>query len=232
MKRNTKIATLVTAGALALGGVLAAGPVSAGTGGAAPVAARTLAGSGLTGAQHPGHHHGDGMDGMDGTGGVRRHDGTCGGAVTAARGTLTAARKTTLANTAEEERLAHALYAALAERHDARVFAHVARAETRHLTAVRTLLDRYDVADPTARQAAGEFTDPAVQATYDRLLEQGTESLSGALEAGRTVETDDVAALTKALSGLTAPDTRQVYTHLLAASERHLTAFGHWLADE
>lgn len=36
----------------------------------------------------------------------------------------------------------------------------------------------------------------------------------------------------KALSGLTAPDARQVYTNLLAASERHLTAFEHWIADE
>ncbi|MFJ8112550.1 hypothetical protein [Streptomyces sp. NPDC096132] len=46
------------------------------------------------------------------------------------------------------------------------------------------------------------------------------------------VETDDIAVLTKALSGLTAPDAHQVYTNLLAASERHLAAFEHWIADE
>lgn len=93
-------------------------------------------------------------------------------------------------------------------------------------------LDRYHVTDPTADKAAGEFTDPGVQATCDRLLKRGEDNLSGALKASRTVETDDIAALNKALSGLTAPDTRQVYNNLLAASERHLTAFEHWIADE
>jgi hypothetical protein len=133
---------------------------------------------------------------------------------------------------AEEEKLAHDLYTAFAARHDARVFDRIAAAEAQHLGAVRTLLDRYDVTDPTAGTQAGEFADPAVQATYDRLLKQGEGSLSGALTAGRTVETDDIAALNKALSGLTAPDTRQVYTNLLAASERHLTAFEHWIAAQ
>ncbi|WP_427164597.1 DUF2202 domain-containing protein [Streptomyces sp. C1-1] len=225
MKRNIKIATAVAAGALAVGGVLAVGPVTADTGGAAPVARQTTSQSMLTNGQHQARHHGDDADGI-------RHDGTCTGAALASQGTLTAAQKATLTSMAEEEKLAHDLYTAFAERYDVRVFERIATAETQHLTAVRTLLDRYDVTDPTAGKPAGEFTDPAVQAAYDRLLKQGEGSLSGALEAGRTFETDDIAALTKALSGLTAPDTRQVYTNLLAASEQHLTAFEHWIADE
>nr|WP_234382933.1 DUF2202 domain-containing protein [Streptomyces dysideae] len=83
----------------------------------------------------------------------------------------------------------------------------------------------YDVTDPTAGQSAGEFADTAVQAIYDRMLRQGEDSLDAALKAGCTVETDGITALTKAMSGLTASDARQVYTHLLAASERHLAAF-------
>ncbi|PWI12708.1 rubrerythrin family protein [Streptomyces sp. Act143] len=226
MKRNIRIATAVTAGALAIGGVLAVGPVTAGTGGAAPVAEQTMSQGVMADAPHHGRHHGGDM------GGIRQHDGTCGGAALAEQGTLTAAQKATLASMAEEEKLAHDLYAAFAERYDVRVFERIAAAETQHLTAVRTLLDRYDIADPTADRQTGEFTDPAVQATHDRLLKQGDDSLRAALKTGRTVETDDIAALTRALSGLTAPDTRQVYTHLLAASERHLTAFEHWTADE
>ncbi|MFJ9721978.1 DUF2202 domain-containing protein [Streptomyces sp. NPDC101209] len=70
------------------------------------------------------------------------------------------------------------------------------------------------------------------QATYDRLLKEGGHGLDAALKAGRTVEDDDIAALTKALSGLTAPDARQVYGRLLAASERHQEAFGHRIGDE
>jgi hypothetical protein len=174
--------------------------------------------------QHRAGHHGDDASG------IRQHGGNCGGAALAPQGTLTAAQKATLASMAEEEKLAHDLYTAFAERHDARIFERIAAAETHHLTAVRTLLDRYDVTDPTTDKPAGEFADPAVQATYDRLLKQGEESLSGALAAGRTVETEDIAALSRALPGLTAPDTLQVYTNLLAASERHLAAFERWIA--
>ncbi|WNZ07646.1 DUF2202 domain-containing protein [Streptomyces sp. 11x1] len=226
MKRNIKIATAVTAAALAIGGVLAVGPVTAGTGGGAPAAAQTTSQSMLKNAQYQGRHHGGDTDG------IRRHDGTCNGAALAEQGTLTASQKATLAGMAEEEKLAHDLYTAFAARYDARVFERIAAAETSHLTAVRTLLNRYDVTDPTAGEQAGEFTDPAVQATYDRLLNQGEDSLSEALKAARAVETDDIAALTQALSGLTAPDTRQVYTNLLAASERHLTAFEDWIAAQ
>ncbi|MDH6521617.1 hypothetical protein M2163_001392 [Streptomyces sp. SAI-135] len=226
MKRNIKIATAVIAGALAIGAVLTVAPVTAGTGGAAPTAAQTMSQSMMTSAEHQAPHHGDRWDG------IRRHEGPCDASALADQGTLTASQKATLSTMAEEEKLAHDLYTAFAARYDVRVFQRIAAAETRHLTVVRTLLDRYDVSDPTAGKPAGEFTDPGVQATYDRLLTQGEDSLTGALNAGRAVESDDIAALTRALSGLTAPDTREVYTHLLAASERHLTAFEHWAADE
>lgn len=226
MKRTTKIATAVAAGALAVSGVLAVGPVTAGTNSAVPGAVQTTSRSGLMNGHHQAHHHGE--DGV----GIRQHDGTCNGTGLAARGTLTADQKATLAGMAEEEKLAHDLYTAFAARYYTRIFERIAAAEAQHLTVVRTLLDRYDVTDPTAGRSDGDFTDPSVQATYDRLLKQGEDSLTGALTAGRTVEKDDIAALTSALSGLTAPDVRQVYTNLLAASERHQEAFDHWIADE
>ncbi|MFR0355660.1 DUF2202 domain-containing protein [Streptomyces sediminimaris] len=226
MKRNTKIATAVAAGALAVGGVLAVGPVTADPGGAAP-AAQSASQSVLTQSRYQARHHGGDTDGSG-----FRHDGNCAATALAPQGTLTAAQKTTLAGMAEEEKLAHDLYTVFAQRYDVRIFQRIAAAETQHLSAVRTLLDRYGITDPTAGKQAGEFTDPAVRATYDRLLRQGEDSLAGALKAGRTVEKDDVAALTGALSGLTAPDTRQVYGNLLDASQRHLAAFEHWIADE
>ncbi|MFD5256390.1 DUF2202 domain-containing protein [Streptomyces bobili] len=216
MKRNLKIATVLTAGAVAVGGLLAAGPVTANSGGSTSAPDRSTYQSVMTNRQHGRHGN----------------DATCVRTVLAAQGTLTAAQKATLAGMAEEEKLAHDLYTAFAERYDVRIFERIAAAETNHLTAVRTLLDRYDVTDPTAGQSAGDFADPAVQATYDRLLKQGEKSLDAALKAARTVETDDIAVLTTALSGLTAPDTRRVYINLLAASERHLVAFERWIADE
>ncbi|MFI6623140.1 DUF2202 domain-containing protein [Streptomyces sp. NPDC050528] len=60
-------------------------------------------------------------------------------------------------------------------------------------------------------------------------MKQGTGSEDGALRAGLTFETDDIAALTKARSGLDAPDAEQVYANLLVASRMHQAVFGHRL---
>ncbi|WP_405930743.1 DUF2202 domain-containing protein [Streptomyces sp. NBC_00827] len=225
MKRNTKLATAIAAAAAVVtGGILVAGPATAGAAGEqTPSARSTTQSSMMNGRQHT---HGDGTGVGDGNGPCSL-TGTA--ATTAPSGTLSAAQKTTLARMAEEEKLAHDLYTVFAARYDARVFDRIATAETRHLYAVRTLLDRYDVTDPTAGKAAGDFTDATVQATYDRLLKQGTASVDGALKAGRAFETDDIAALTKARSGLDAPDVEQVYANLLAASRMHQAAFESWL---
>ena len=148
--------------------------------------------------------------------------------MTAAKGTLTVAQKSTLAAMAQEEKLAHDLYAAFAARYDAMIFDRVAIAELQHLTAVRSLLDRYGLADPTAGMPAGQFSDPAVQTRYDQLLARGQASQAAALEVGRQVEQAGIDALRAGLDGLTAPDVRQVYTRLLAASQHHLAAFARW----
>jgi hypothetical protein len=225
--RTRRAAILVTTGALALGGVAVAVPALAGSGpSGTPSAAATQPG--------PGRHHD--MGNGDGTGqgnrmgqgngmgnGMGNGDGSCLSNVPS--GTLTAPQRSTLAAMAQEEKLAHDLYVAFADRYDAAVFDRIARSETRHLSAVRTLLERYSLADPTADKPAGQFGDPTVQATYDRLLAQGGTGLAAALEVGRQVETSDITDLRAALEGLTAPDVTQLYTHLLHASQRHLAAF-------
>ena len=144
-------------------------------------------------------------------------------------GTLTAAQRLALQANAQEEKLAHDLYTAFAARFDDPVFDRIAAAETRHLDALRTQLTRYGIADPTAGQAAGRFSDPTVQATYDRLLAEGLTGEAAALGVGRTVETTDIADLRAAAQGLTAPDVQQVYQHLLSASQQHLAAYDHRL---
>jgi hypothetical protein len=219
MKTITRrTATLVAAGALGLGGLAVAAPALAGAGPFGPGPSSTATAD----PSAPGMGYGSGMGSGFG-------DGTCmGSGVTAQQGTLTDTQKTTLASRAQKEKLAHDLYVAFAAHYDAVVFDHIAVAESQHLTAVRTLLQRYGVTDPTANQPAGTFTDPAVQATYDKLLTQGKQSLSAALAAGQQDERTDITDLKAALNGLAAPDVKQVYTNLLAASQRHLTAFTRW----
>jgi hypothetical protein len=126
---------------------------------------------------------------------------------------------------AEEEKLAHDLYVALGAQYDARQFDNIARAETRHLAAVRVLLDRYDLDDPTIGLQAGEFSNEALQQLYDDLLASGSTSLADAAQAGITVEETDIADLTGAIEGTNAPDVVRVLSSLRDGSERHLVAF-------
>ncbi|MGW4064200.1 DUF2202 domain-containing protein [Amycolatopsis sp. NPDC004747] len=203
--------TLITA--IAAGGLVTVG---------AAVAIPAFAAGGPAGTGNgPGRGAGMGMMVQD-----RQRDGTCLGGVADPSGILSEAQRTALAANAEEEKLAHDLYTAFDARYDTVVFDRIAAAETAHLNAVRTLMSRYQVTDPTAGQAQGRFATPAVQATYDRLLAQGSASEAAALQVGRTVETTDITDLRKALDGLTAPDVQRVYRHLLMASQHHLAAFG------
>lgn len=149
--------------------------------------------------------------------------------ITAQQGTLTDAQRAALAAMAQDEKLAHDVYQAMADKYDVRVFERISGSESQHLSTVRTLLDRYGVSDPTAGQAAGRFSDAAVQATYDRLLADGSKDVNAAYKVGTAVEQLDIDDLQRALDGLTtAPDVQQVYTNLTSASRQHLSTFESW----
>lgn len=213
MRARTALIAIVAGGAVVLG-ALAAVPALAAPGNGPGAGGGPGFGPGVPVATMPGGHGGD-----------------CPLGTVIPGGTLTDEQQATLAYNAEEEKLAHDLYAEFADRYDATVFDRIAAAETRHLDAVRTLLDRYGIADPTAGKAAGVFITPDVQAAYDDLLAKGITSEQAALEVGVTVETDDIAQLRTALDGLAAPDVQRLYVHLVTASERHLTAFESWLGQ-
>ena len=87
-----------------------------------------------------------------------------------ASGTLTTAQRTALAGMAEEEKLAHDVYVALAASTGDQRFTRIAASEAQHLSAVRTLLARYGIADPTAGKADGQFKNNHLQILYDDLL--------------------------------------------------------------
>ena len=222
-------------------GILAAG-ITALAIAATPAIAATASGMGngpgtrtgtctMTGQPATGQQNGTGAYGM-GNRGPGRGNGGQGmgmagqGAITAPLGTLTTAQRAELAAMAEEEKVAHDLYAALAVKYpELRQFANIANAELQHLTAVRTVMDRYGIDDPTDGYAAGAFKTDGFQKLYNDLLASVTSSAT-ALAAGITVEKADIADLKAAMTGLTAPDVVQVYTNLLRGSERHLVAFG------
>ncbi|WFE26000.1 DUF2202 domain-containing protein [Solwaraspora sp. WMMD791] len=225
MNRKTRLATaLVAGGVLTVGAVTVTAPAIAGAGPfGRPTASTSWFGTGQGTA-------GNGMGTAAGNGmGSALRDGSClSPSASVPSGTLSEQQKTTLASMAQEEKLAGDLYRAFADTYPAVVFDRIAAAEDQHLEAVRTLLARYGIGDPTADRPAGQFSDPAVQATYDRLLAEGSASQSAAFGVGQQVEQADIASLQQALTGLDAADVAQVYRHLLAASQHHLTAFTTW----
>lgn len=143
----------------------------------------------------------------------------------AAKGTLTKEQRQSLARNAEEEKLAHDVYVTLADTSGDVRFAHIARAESQHLRAVRTLLARYDVEDPTKGLARGEFATASMGADHERYVTTGSASADKALQVARQIERQDVAELEQSLEGLEARDVTTLYEHLQQASEMHLQAF-------
>lgn len=125
----------------------------------------------------------------------------------------------------QEEKMARDLYLEFAEEYGARQFTNIARSEQTHMDAVRALLDRYDIADPTHGDAIGEFDNARIQSLYDELHAKGMESLAKAAKVGITVEKVDIADINDMLDERPAADISTVLKSLKSGSYNHLGAF-------
>ncbi|RPJ24786.1 MAG: DUF2202 domain-containing protein [Chloroflexi bacterium] len=125
----------------------------------------------------------------------------------------------------EEEKLAHDVYVTLYSTWGLPVFQNIANREATHTAAVKLLLDRYGIADPTAGKGFGEFTNPDLQKLYDQLVAQGSKSLVDALKVGAAIEEIDILDLQTRIARTTNADIKLVYNNLLRGSENHLRAF-------
>lgn len=142
-------------------------------------------------------------------------------------GTLTPEQEQGLLFMAEEEKLAHDVYTALAEQYGTPIFSNIANSEARHQAAVGVVLERYGIDTSSLPQAAGEFDNEALGSLYASLLEDGSASFEAALGVGVQIEELDIADLELRLEDLKddAPDVHELYSHLLAGSQNHLAAF-------
>ncbi len=227
MRRSVKIAT--TTAAMVAGGVLVAssalaatyGPGSAnctGTGTGVQANSSTAQGQGFGGGQR-----GMGRNAQQ-SGTVQRGASHAQNLAAVGSGTLTQQQKDDLQYMAEEEKLAHDVYTALAAKFPGTMFSRIADSEQQHLDSVRSLLARYDLADPTAGRAIGQFASADISALYADLMGSAS-TVTAAYQVGVTIEKDDLAELDRADNGVTAPDVNLVYGNLAKASERHLAAF-------
>ncbi len=118
----------------------------------------------------------------------------------------------------QEERMARDVYRALAEMYpEVRVFGNIARSEDKHINAIGTLLDRYELGQTTGY---GEF-----ESLYSELITKGELSLEDALEVGVTIETVDIDDLDETLEATDNEDIKAVFGNLKKASLKHLSAF-------
>jgi hypothetical protein len=136
---------------------------------------------------------------------------------------LSAADITAITYMREEEKLAHDVYRRLGDLWGSRVFTNIESAENAHMDAVGGLLVTFGIPDPAASTAAGEFTNPELQALYDRLVEQGSGSLADAFIVGATIEDLDIADLQQRAS--TNATVARVFDSLERGSRNHLRAF-------
>lgn len=126
----------------------------------------------------------------------------------------------------EEEKLAHDVYVYLYGLWPAETtFTNIAASETSHTEAILALLVKYGIPDPAAGNAAGVFTDPALQTLYDTLVVQGAADNIEALKVGALIEETDIRDINEKKAVTDNPDILTVYDSLLCGSRNHLRAF-------
>ncbi|CAG0937029.1 hypothetical protein TFLX_05932 [Thermoflexales bacterium] len=143
----------------------------------------------------------------------------------AAAGPLSADEIAGLQFMREEEKLARDVYLTLSQKWGLPIFNNIANSEATHMAAVKTLLDRYGIADPVAGKAVGVFADPTLQVLYNQLIAQGSQSLSAALKVGGAIEEIDIRDLKEYSASTTQVDIKTVYNNLLNGSYNHLRSF-------
>ncbi len=138
--------------------------------------------------------------------------------------TLTDAEKADILFIREEEKMARDLYTAAYKKWNIPVFWNIARSEQTHMDSVKTLVTRYNLADPVVNQA-GIFTNKEIQQLYNSFLDEISISPKSALEAAVAVERQDIADLSDALSHTKVRDLTRVFTNLKQGSANHERAF-------
>lgn len=143
----------------------------------------------------------------------------------ASDGSLSTAEVATLTYMREEEKLARDVYLTLYERWRMDIFSNIASSEQQHMDTMAAMINRYGIADPVTSNAVGSFTNPSLDALYDRLVAQGRSSRDAAIEVGIFIETTDITDLQRAIDESTHADLDQAYQNLLSGSYNHLAAF-------
>ncbi len=125
----------------------------------------------------------------------------------------------------EEEKLARDVYITLYEKWNLPIFSNIAQSEQTHTEAVRTLLVKYNIADPVSDDTIGVFVDPTLQKLFTDLTSEGQASIESALRVGARVEDLDLYDLNVRSERTDNEDIVFVYDNLSRGSRNHLRSF-------
>jgi hypothetical protein len=125
----------------------------------------------------------------------------------------------------EEEKLARDVYSVLYDKWGLQIFSNIAQSEQTHTEAVRTILTKYNIADPVTDDTIGVFVNSDLQKLYTDLTTRGTVSLEEALTIGALIEDLDISDLQKQIALTDNDDIKLVYENLMRGSRNHLRAF-------
>ncbi len=125
----------------------------------------------------------------------------------------------------EEEKLARDVYLFFYEKYGLRIFNNIAKSENTHMTAIKMLLDKYELKDPVEIDEIGVFQNQDLAALYTQLTQAGSVSLLEAVKIGATIEDLDIKDLTEYSAEIKSEDILLVYNNLTKGSRNHLRSY-------
>jgi hypothetical protein len=137
---------------------------------------------------------------------------------------ISEAEKKSLLQMREEEKLAHDVYQTLYNIWWKQVFLNISKSEATHTSAVKWLLERYQIPDPV-KEKEWEFQSEELQKLYNSLVEKWKKSLLDALVVGATIEDLDIYDIQTQSKNIDNKDILLVYQNLERGSRNHLRSF-------
>lgn len=138
---------------------------------------------------------------------------------------LNEAELNSLAFLREEEKLAKDVYITLYNKWGMNIFNNITNSEQTHMSAVLSLLNKYNLPDPVGSNAVGVFKDSILQNLYNQLIAKGNNSTLDAYKVGATIEDVDIFDLKNALTKIDNQDIRLVFDLLTKGSRNHMRSF-------
>jgi hypothetical protein len=132
----------------------------------------------------------------------------------------------------ESEKLARDVLLALDEQWDSEVLRRVAQAEDTHTEAIKALIDRYNLWDPSSVTWEGYYNNEELLALHRQFVRQGGRSAVDALVVGAQIQEISILDLREYRAETDDEDVQMVYENLLRASRNHLRVFAAQLQQQ